>query len=259
MSHPDAETLALIGLGEPTSPAHAAHIAECAECRQEVEEFGRVAAIGRQSAEIRLVPPPPAVWERIAAETGVGGSAGSARSSEGSELTSTGSAPNGTGRPDLRIVHDEVPRDLAPRPHMRWIPLLAAACVGAIIGGTAVAATTQPTDQPQPAVVAQMALKPLVPDVSEARAELVKSDGQMRVQVDARGLPKREKGFYEVWLLDPSAKKLVALGSLDSGETGTFSIPVSMSDFPIVDVSFEPADGNPAHSGASVLRGGATA
>ena len=30
---------------------------------------------------------------------------------------------------------------------------------------------------------------------------------------------------------------------------------VNLTDYPVVDVSLEPLDGNPAHSGTSVLRG----
>ncbi len=64
-------------------------------------------------------------------------------------------------------------------------------------------------------------------------------------------------GFHEVWLLDADATKLVSLGALPSGSVGTFTVPpgVSVADFPVVDVSLEPYDGDPGHSHDSLLRG----
>jgi hypothetical protein len=48
---------------------------------------------------------------------------------------------------------------------------------------------------------------------------------------------------------------MVSLGPVRSD--GRYEIPaaVDVSAFPIVDVSIEPADGVPTHSGRSVLRG----
>jgi anti-sigma-K factor RskA len=63
-------------------------------------------------------------------------------------------------------------------------------------------------------------------------------------------------GLREVWLLRADASGLVSLGLLD-GATGRFSIPagIDLAEFPVVDVSAEPADGNPGHSGDSIVRG----
>jgi hypothetical protein len=49
---------------------------------------------------------------------------------------------------------------------------------------------------------------------------------------------------------------MVPVGVLN-GSTGRFTVPagVNLTDYPVVDVSLEPLDGNPAHSGTSVLRG----
>ena len=59
-----------------------------------------------------------------------------------------------------------------------------------------------------------------------------------------------------MWLLGADGKRLVSLGLLD-GTTARFPLPpeVDLSQFPVVDVSLEPADGNPAHSGDSIVRG----
>jgi hypothetical protein len=60
----------------------------------------------------------------------------------------------------------------------------------------------------------------------------------------------------EVWLIRSDASGLVSLGLLD-GPSGRFTVPsgIDLADYPIVDVSAEPVDGEPAHSGDSIVRG----
>jgi len=68
------------------------------------------------------------------------------------------------------------------------------------------------------------------------------------------GTPDGE--LREVWLLNPDATGLVSLGLLD-GSSGRFVVPagIDLGEYPLVDVSVESADGNPGHSGISVVRG----
>ena len=49
---------------------------------------------------------------------------------------------------------------------------------------------------------------------------------------------------------------MVSLGIL-AGDSGIFAVPrgLDLADYPVVDVSFEPLDGQPAHSGESIARG----
>jgi hypothetical protein len=58
-----------------------------------------------------------------------------------------------------------------------------------------------------------------------------------------------------VWLINPSVTELVSLGPLRAD--GDYDVPpgVDAAEFPIVDISDEPVDGDPSHSGDSVLRG----
>ncbi|WP_432432642.1 anti-sigma factor domain-containing protein [Cryobacterium breve] len=60
----------------------------------------------------------------------------------------------------------------------------------------------------------------------------------------------------EVWLIKADASGLISIGLLD-GNTGHFDIPddVDLAQYPLVDVSAEPDNGNPAHSGNSIVRG----
>jgi hypothetical protein len=81
------------------------------------------------------------------------------------------------------------------------------------------------------------------------------ADGQRDVVVDLTG-GDDGVGLREVWLLTADATGLVSVGLLD-GSSGRFSIPadLDLSQYPVVDVSAEPDDGNPAHSGDSIVRG----
>ena len=86
--------------------------------------------------------------------------------------------------------------------------------------------------------------------------QVVSTGSGDKVAVDVSGLAKPD-GFYEVWLLDAEGTKLIALGVLDGTDKGEFAMPpgVSMADFPVVDVSLEPSDGDPGHSKKSLVRG----
>ena len=52
-------------------------------------------------------------------------------------------------------------------------------------------------------------------------------------------------------------ERMVSLGFLASGETGEFEVPARLMDegYRIVDISDEPDDGDPTHSGVSLARG----
>lgn len=79
---------------------------------------------------------------------------------------------------------------------------------------------------------------------------------QRSLVVDTAGLPPAD-GVHEVWLLDLERDRMVALGVLGDSGRGRLTVPdgVRVGDDPEVDVSLEPDDGDPAHSGESVLRG----
>lgn len=79
------------------------------------------------------------------------------------------------------------------------------------------------------------------------------------LQVDLEGLDAPEGSFYELWLLDLDGDELADLRSLGRVEAdGSFTVPedLDLDEFSVVDVSIELDDGNPDHSGDSVLRGG---
>jgi hypothetical protein len=232
--HLDGEVIALLALGErPGTPeenaANDRHLASCGLCRSEVDELAAVARTARRTeGDGAIVEPPAAVWDSIARELG-------------------------TEQPAAPVVALD-----QRRPRRRsWVPMAAAACVGALVGGGVMyaATSTQRTTTPT-TVMAAASLEPLEGSTARGSVQVVSTSAGAKVAVDVSGLAKAD-GFYEVWLLDKEGKKLIALGVLDGSDKGEFAMPpgVSMTDFPVVDVSLEPSDGDPNHSHNSLVRG----
>ena len=91
-------------------------------------------------------------------------------------------------------------------------------------------------------------------DVSGSATVVI--DGSDRsLGVDLSDVDVPPDSHLELWLLDEPVEQLVPLGPLAG--TGRHAIPedVDLTATPIVDISLEPDDGNPAHSGVSVARG----
>lgn len=92
-----------------------------------------------------------------------------------------------------------------------------------------------------------------------AEASLVDVNGDLQLDLtfaDGDGaLPADVDGFYEVWLIDENVEGMISLGVLTAD--GRVNVPdtVDPAAFPVVDISVEPLDGDPNHSGQSVLRG----
>ena len=96
----------------------------------------------------------------------------------------------------------------------------------------------------------RLALDPVEPAGGSAHgtATILTRDGRARFRV--RGLkPSAHGDFYELWLMN-SADDLVSLGSFRvpaSGEADvTVPLPADPDGFAALDISAEPADGNPA-------------
>ena len=60
-----------------------------------------------------------------------------------------------------------------------------------------------------------------------------------------------------MWLINVDGSRMVALGVLASGDEGEFEVPTGLIEegYRIVDISVEPDDGDPTHSGVSLARG----
>lgn len=228
MSHIDPELLALAALGERTADDE--HVRQCAECSAELESLREVVALGRDIDDPVLVPPPPAVWASIAAATR-------------DDDTATDPTPLSPARPNRR-------------PSARW--LLAAAAVGVVVGGSAVLGSQQLRTDPVAQPVASAALEPLPAYDATGQARVVDDDGTRALDVilDAVDPAIADDGYLEVWLLDAEASGMVSLGVMP-GSGGQLALPdgLDLDAFPVVDISLEPFDGDPTHSGDSVVRG----
>lgn len=239
--HVDDDTLALLALGEQVgSSADHDHVASCARCADEVAALRGVADLARESGpEPHLVPPAPQVWDRVAAELGLGERADAAARGE----------PVAPSTPTAEVT------PLAPRRRTSRAWLAVAAAAGLVVGGAGATAWWQGRADDS-TLVASAVLEPL-PGWTETGTAQVRTapDGSRSLVVDLDAAPAGE-GFLEVWLLRPDVSGLVSLGTLD-GTSGTFALPagLDLAEFPVVDVSDEPLDGEPAHSGVSVVRG----
>jgi anti-sigma-K factor RskA len=92
-----------------------------------------------------------------------------------------------------------------------------------------------------------------------AHGDVLIAGDQRRARVDVSGLaPSGSDHFYELWLLDDDGR-MVALGAFQVGAGGRaeveLPIPVTPSQYRYFDVSLQEDNGDPAHSGVSVLRG----
>jgi len=137
----------------------------------------------------------------------------------------------------------------------RWMTLAAAAAVVVIVGGIAITAGLQ--QGPSVEVLAAAELGAL-PDWEGATGEAVvevSDDGERNVVV-TMATDGDVNGYREVWLISEDLSALVSIGVLE-GDDGRFVIPkgIDLEDFPLVDVSDEPLDGDPDHSGNSIVRG----
>jgi hypothetical protein len=232
VQHCTPEQLALAALREPLPDGDATHLASCEQCRAEVASLRRsveAVAVPQLAAPSTSVDPPPRVWEAIAAATGV-------------------SAAEPATPPSRAEV---VP--LRPR-RSRWLLVAAAAVAGAAVGAGAVA-VVQNDDDGVP--VASAELDPVDANDASGRASVVELDDGTRLLRVALDAPRLADGYYEVWLLEPDVSGLIPVGVTQAGTTVTFELPtgLDLADFPVVDVSVEPLDGDPEHSGDSVVRG----
>lgn len=96
---------------------------------------------------------------------------------------------------------------------------------------------------------------PGAPPGRQATARVVDEQGRRILHVDL-GDTRPDSGEYlELWLIKPDISGMVSLGAVRPD--GTYDLPAGLQvdDYPVVDISTEPYDGNPAHSGVSLLRG----
>lgn len=236
--HSEPGDLALRAVGGAATHAALgtdAHLGSCARCQSELDQLQAVVASVRTvRPEDYPTAPPPAVWDAV--------------------LTELGLAAAATPPADELAVR----RARKGRRTTSAVAAVAAAVgliAGVVAGASGAVLLRDDHGGQAQAVVASAQLGPLggIPAAGEAT---VHGDAAGRVlTVSVQDLTEFS-GLHEVWLITADGKKLVSLGLLE-GPSARFTVPlaVNIDDFSVVDVSVENPDGNPAHSGNSVLRG----
>jgi hypothetical protein len=243
MNHIEPDDLATLALDRVAPEGVTrAHLDECAECRTEYEALARTVALGQGAPDDELEPPPSSVWAAIHGELALA-----------PEL-----APDPFGPGEVRTAVTATVTEPVGPPPKEGATAIAAASVG-LVAGIAVGAGLAGLggDEPAPqTVVADATLDPF-PGWSATGSALVEEDDagvrSIVVNLDAE-VPATD--VREVWLIRSDASGLVSLGLLE-GTSGRFVVPagIDLDEFTLVDVSAEPVDGDPAHSGDSIVRG----
>jgi hypothetical protein len=274
VSHTDPEILALRALGETAgTAADAEHAASCAHCRAELARLAEVVRLARDTEPGEaLQAPPPQLWDRIAAATGVSatmnGLAPGRPALNGSAAPAEPSAVLGTPAPPASPVTPERSRTswLGRRrgawPRGRLAGAMAGLTAGLVIGiggAVGVAQLNQGSPPAAARVVARIELSPL-PQFPQWQGTtgtaVMRSTASQREIVITWRAPARP-GFYEAWLLARDGVSMISLGDLSAEHTGTFTVPpgVNLRDYSRIDISLQPFDGSTQHSKASVVRG----
>jgi anti-sigma-K factor RskA len=192
------------------------HLSHCNVCLLRLTRLHEVAAIAAHRET--LEEPPEQVWVAVQSVL------------EGEEQTASGSRWRGG---------------------LLWGLAGAASVIAvALIGASVLAAVDRPDAQP----LAIGELEPLAASTG-GQVRLLEADEGFALEVDVGDLPELTEGYYEVWLLDPEITGLISLGPLPAGGHVALPLGLDIRAFPVVDVSIEHFDGDPTHSGDSVLRG----
>ena len=141
----------------------------------------------------------------------------------------------------------------APRPR-RFVLAGAAATAAAAVAAVVIGLTVFGSGTSGQRYEAALAPTDLVPS-AQGDATLTKTSSGWRIELDATGLPRLDRGrFYEAWLRN-GAGVLVPIGTFNEGRAVTLWAGVSPKNFTMLTVTRERADRNEASSGEKVLVG----
>ncbi|GAC1511248.1 MAG: hypothetical protein NVS1B16_02020 [Pseudarthrobacter sp.] len=241
MPHLDPERLSLLALYDDWADDDGRdHLGSCPSCSADHTALRRVVTAVKTAPDASsLEVPGPQVWAGIHRELGL------SQAVQEDPLAAPAEQPTTPRQPTARAARRRTPA-WWQRPGT-W---LAAAAATLLVAGATLWTLNQ---APQP--LARADLTPLAQYSATGSARVVRaSDGSRRLEVKVS--KDEAKGYQEVWLMAADHSRLVSLGVMNS-DSGTFEVPASLqlADFPIVDVSDEPLDGNPAHSTVSIVRG----
>ncbi|MDO9589967.1 MAG: anti-sigma factor, partial [Microcella sp.] len=217
----------------------------------EIESLRSTVIVARSTlGEHELSSAPTHVWQSIRSELGLSADL----------MPPTGEPTVRQARAEEAAIAEPVQLDAVRERRAgirRFIaPVLASAAAAAIVTAAVVSwSAGAPRD---PGVTLAAAQLDALPAWAGSAGEAIiteRSDGErvIRIALDAE---VDDEFVREVWLLTENIDGLISLGLLD-GPTGEFVIPASvdLTRYSIVDISAEPLDGDPTHSGDSIVRG----
>ncbi|WP_423835068.1 anti-sigma factor [Streptomyces manipurensis] len=236
MKHTDEETLTMMALGEETDPAASLHLHECEACRHDFDTLRRVVTtLHTTPADGELLTPPDGMWDSIATELRFA------------------DLPVSPPRP-----HEFVPAGSRTARRIGRFAVALAACT-ALLGAAAGSAITWWMTRPDTSTTQPLAGGKRLDSLrasSAGYANLTDRSGRRSLQITVNGLPENS-GYFEVWLMDNSHTKLVSMGVLGPDGRATLPVPdnIDLREYSVVDVSIQPYNGKPDHSGDSIVRG----
>jgi hypothetical protein len=276
MQHLDPEVLSLFALEEPVDAGSINHLRSCPECAAEYAALRRAVNAVRTTPDASsLESPGPNVWEGIHRKLGLSDAVaadplGPARAGEPAAPEASDTPDSPAEAPPAGPLPEDAPSAIVPpssAQHLEFPPATGSsnvtwlrrpvtwltAAAAAVVITTGVVVAVNQTVAPVP--LASARLEPLERFSATGSATVTEAgDGTRTIEVQ---LDKTEaSGYQEVWLIAPDLSRLVSLGIMNSS-SGRFDVPagLDLSGYPIVDISDEPLDGNPAHSSVSIVRG----
>ncbi|MGH1549553.1 anti-sigma factor [Leifsonia poae] len=247
MTHSDPDALAMLALGDPdVDDADVQHVMGCEVCRSELDRLMRVTRAARENGPVdfELREPSPAVWEGIRAQLTMEAPAAPA------VVPAPAPAP---AEPPAHVAAQRRVRSTASR--RRWVAALSGAAVLLVAVVVAAVLVLRPTAQVQ--AHATLAGLPAWSTSSGTATMERQTDGTTVLQIELDSPAVHSSGDYrEVWLMNSDLTKSISVGLL-AGDSGTFAMPpnIAAADYPVVDISQQPLNGDPAHSGDSIVRG----
>jgi anti-sigma-K factor RskA len=268
MNHIEPDDLATLALdGVTPEGVTRSHLDECAACRAEYGALVRTVELGRHDPVEDLESPPSSVWTAIHSELGLAPGLAddplASRSTEAEPLDGEHEPHRRqavvTRMSDTSARARDVSASEAAASRRQWWPIAAAAAAVGIVAGIAlgVALSGLGVGQAGRQTIVASASLDAFPGWSTSGTALVEEDDDgvrsIVVTLDA-DVPSDD--VREVWLIRSDASGLVSLGLLEGSE-GRFAVPagIDLDEYTLVDVSAEPVDGDPAHSGDSIVRG----
>ena len=223
IGHVSDDRLSLVALGEDTFlSGESAHLEGCLRCRSNLDQLLRAVTIARtlETDDFGREFSKERVWQRIEAEIGRG--------------TEDARDPRRVRRRRLAVV---------------------AVAAATLLVGVATAMVLQLRDTEQ---LYRARLQPLqAGNDASGTARVVKADDRLTLEVSLADIPgPGDNRYHELWLLGKRDGNLmlVSLGPLRS-ESIELPRGIDLDFYRTVDVSVEPLDGDPSHSGDSTLRG----